>query len=86
MISRRSLLVGGGALAVSRALFAAPNRIIDTHTHFYDPTRPHGVPWPSKSEKILYRPVFPEEFKRLTARLGITGTIAVEASPLVEDN
>ena len=21
--------------------------IIDTHTHFYDPTRPEGVPWPN---------------------------------------
>jgi len=20
--------------------------IIDTHTHFYDPSRPQGVPWP----------------------------------------
>ena len=22
------------------------SRIIDCHTHFYDPTRPQGVPWP----------------------------------------
>lgn len=85
MISRRNLLATGGGLAFSRFAFAATG-IVDTHTHFYDPTRPQGVPWPSKSEKVLYRRVLPEEFKRLTARFGITGTIAVEASPLVEDN
>ena len=31
--------------------------IIDTHTHFYDPTRPQGVPWPSADNSLLYRPV-----------------------------
>jgi L-fuconolactonase len=86
MISRRSLLVSAGALALSSVSAAAATRIIDTHTHFYDPTRPQGVPWPSKEEHILYRSVLPEEFKRVTARFGITGAIAVEASPLVEDN
>ena len=33
--------------------------IIDTHVHFYDPTRPGGVPWPPKDDKVLYRPVLP---------------------------
>jgi L-fuconolactonase len=86
MISRRKLLVSAGTFAVSPVLDAAPTRIIDTHTHFYDPTRPQGVPWPPKDDHTLYRPVLPEEFKRLIAPFGITGTIAVEASPLVEDN
>ena len=27
--------------------------IIDTHTHFYDPFRPQGVPWPEKDDEIL---------------------------------
>lgn len=31
--------------------------IIDTHTHFYDPTRPQGVPWPAKDNKLLRLPV-----------------------------
>ena len=86
MISRRKFFASAGALAVSPVLSAAAARIIDTHTHFYDPTRPQGVPWPPKDDHTLYRSVLPEEFKRLTARFGITGTIAVEASPLVEDN
>jgi predicted TIM-barrel fold metal-dependent hydrolase len=86
MISRRSLLVGGGALAVSRALFAAPNRIIDTHTHFYDPTRPQGVPWPSKGETNALPACVSGRVQTPYSAFGITGTIAVEASPLVEDN
>ena len=60
--------------------------IIDTHTHFFDPTRPQGVPWPGKSNKPLYRPVLPDEFKRLAQPLGVVGTVVVEASPWVEDN
>lgn len=60
--------------------------IIDTHTHFYDPTRPQGVPWPPKGDPILYRPVLPDEFARLTRPLGVAGTVVVEASTLEEDN
>ena len=59
---------------------------IDAHTHFYDPTRPEGVPWPAKNDAVLYRPVLPAEFKKLTAPLGVVGTIVIEASPWVEDN
>src|SRR3990172_1342684 len=60
--------------------------IIDCHTHFYDPTRPEGVPWPSKDDKLLYRRVLPEDYKRVARPLGVTGTVVVEASPWVEDN
>lgn len=60
--------------------------IIDTHTHFYDPTRKEGVPWPGKDDKSLYRPVLPAEFHKLTAPLGVMGTVVVEASPWLEDN
>ena len=60
--------------------------IIDTHVHFYDPSRPGGVPWPPASDATLYRPVLPEAYKRMTAGLGIKGVIEVEASPLLEDN
>ena len=60
--------------------------IIDTHVHFYDPTRPQGIPWPGKNNKQLYRPVLPDEFKRLSKPFGVAGTIVVEASPWIEDN
>lgn len=59
---------------------------IDAHTHFYDPTRPQGVPWPGKGDRRLYRPVLPAEFKRLSAPFNVQGTVVVEASPWVEDN
>lgn len=61
-------------------------KAIDTHTHFYDPTRPQGVPWPNKTETLLYQPYFPQEFVTLTQPFGIVGTVVVEASPWLEDN
>ncbi len=60
--------------------------IIDTHTHFYDPSRPQGVPWPPRNDSVLYRTVLPEELKSIAEPLGVKGTVVVEASPLVEDN
>lgn len=59
---------------------------IDTHTHFYDPTRPQGIPWPSKGDSVLYRKVMPAEFQKLTAPFNVKATIIVEASAWVEDN
>ncbi|PYT25613.1 MAG: amidohydrolase [Acidobacteria bacterium] len=63
-----------------------PSRIIDTHTHFYNPTRPQGVPWPSKSEPLLYRRTLPEDFRYVVQEWRVTGTVVVEASPWLEDN
>lgn len=64
----------------------APIAIIDAHTHFYDPTRKEGVPWPGKGDKLLYRPVLPGEFAQLAAPSQVVGTVVVEASPWIEDN
>lgn len=60
--------------------------IIDTHTHFYDPTRPEGVPWPNPNDDLLYRTVMPNDYKKLAVPEGVTGTVVVEASKWVEDN
>ena len=60
--------------------------IIDTHTHFYDPFRAQGVPWPPKEEKRLYRTILPKDYKALPKPAPVTGTIVVEASAWVEDN
>ncbi len=88
MLSRRELLCATAALAVAPVATSADAKpsVIDVHTHFYDPTRKEGVPWPGKGDKVLYRPVLPAEFKKLTAPYGLTGTVVVEASPWVEDN
>jgi L-fuconolactonase len=64
----------------------APPLGIDAHTHFYDPMRPQGVPWPAKDDAKLYRTVLPPEFLKLAAPLGIGATVVVEASPWLEDN
>ena len=60
--------------------------IIDTHTHFYDPQRPAGVPWPSPENKLLYRTVLPEHFRAVAAPHGVTATVVVEASAWSADN
>lgn len=93
-ISRRSLLVGAASTAAAallggrkavHAMPAAPPAI-DTHTHFYDPTRPQGIPWPPPGDSLLHRPHLPAEFRALSQAHGVVGTVVVEASPRVEDN
>jgi predicted TIM-barrel fold metal-dependent hydrolase len=64
---------------------ASPAAAIDTHTHFYDPTRPEGVPWPGTGTP-LYRRVLPPDWLEQAQPAGITETVVVEASPWVEDN
>jgi predicted TIM-barrel fold metal-dependent hydrolase len=92
---RRRFLAG--SLGAAAGLAAIPRRsvraddsaaavLIDSHVHFYDPGRPEGVPWPAKDDKVLYRPVFPDEWEKLVAAYGPAGAIVVEASPWVEDN
>jgi L-fuconolactonase len=92
-LSRRSLLqsavAGSVALSLPLPLCAEPAAevpIVDTHTHFYDPERKEGVPWPDKRDTLLYRRVLPGEFVKLTRPLGVVGTVVVEASPQLEDN
>lgn len=92
--SRRTFL--HNAALTTAALYCAPHDraasvtpmppAIDTHTHFYDPTRKQGVPWPPPSETVLYKPHYPREFKKLAAPYHVVGTVVVEASAWVEDN
>jgi predicted TIM-barrel fold metal-dependent hydrolase len=76
-------LLGAAGLAES-ATYRGP--IIDTHVHFYDPTRPQGVPWPPKNDALLYKRVLPADFREVTKGLGVTGVVIVEASGWLEDN
>jgi L-fuconolactonase len=64
----------------------APIPIIDTHIHLFDTNRSQGVPWPSKDDKILFKPALPARYRSITSGLGIVGAIVVEASPWPEDN
>jgi L-fuconolactonase len=86
-VNRRTLLSGAAALALSDPQTqAASIPIVDTHIHLFDPTRPQGVPWPPKDNKVLYQPALPDRYRKLATPLGITGAIEVEASPWLEDN
>lgn len=87
IMNRRHFFQTAVTALLSEVAQAAPlaMRIIDTHTHFYDPTRPGGVPWPTKGSK-LYRTVLPADWLALASPHGVKETVIVEASPLVEDN
>ena len=85
-VSRRTFLSQSMAFAAATMQPRTSIPAIDTHTHFYDPTRPNGVPWPRAEEKILYSPHYPAQFRALTTPLNVVGTVVVEASPWVEDN
>lgn len=93
LLSRRCFLATGPAVALPAGLLGGvsgaaetPLGIIDTHTHFYDPARPEGVPWPAQTDALLHRTVLPAEWEALVAPHGVVGTVVVEASPWVEDN
>lgn len=87
MNRRRFLQTATTAALLPDMVKAAPpaTRIIDTHTHFYDPSRPGGVPWPAQGSK-LYRTVLPADWLAVAAPHGVRETVVVEASKLVEDN
>jgi predicted TIM-barrel fold metal-dependent hydrolase len=85
MNRRRFLQSVAAASLVPAARAADVIRVIDTHTHFYDPSRPQGVPWPGKNTP-LYRTVLPADWLAVAAPQGVRETVVVEASPWVEDN
>jgi L-fuconolactonase len=60
--------------------------IMETHIHVYQVTRPGGVPWPPRTNKVLYRDVLPADYKAMARKQGVTAAGIMEASPLFEDN
>lgn len=90
-MNRREALKLGAAAAAACAVEALAKTthsipIIDSHIHLFDPTRPGGVPWPEKTDRVIYRPALPDRYARIARPLGIVGAIAIEASPLQSDN
>lgn len=94
-MNRRKFLqsTGAGVLAsavgcssTSTATKAPALTIVDCHTHFYDPARPQGVPWPGKGDTFLYRPIFPKDYLAEKVPAPVAATVVVEASPWLEDN
>jgi L-fuconolactonase len=91
-LQRRDLLKAGAfsiAVALSENLPGQKSDsipIIDAHIHLFDPTRPGGVPWPEKSDSILYKPALPGRYRQVIEGIGVRGAIAIECSPLESDN
>ena len=85
--SRRQFMAGGllSGLALSngraQVLEKVPYPIIDSHIHFFDSSRPQGVPYGAGRP-----PALPEVYRFIAEPLGVVGAIEVEASPWVEDN
>jgi L-fuconolactonase len=85
--TRREVLCGIIAGALSPAAAQTPQiPIIDSHIHFFDTTRPQGVPYPRPDNPVLWKPALPDRYRGLAKPLGIVGAIEVEASPWLEDN
>lgn len=59
---------------------------IDAHIHLFDPSRPGGIPWPEKTDTVLYHPALPARYAPLAQPHGVVGAIAVECSPWLVDN
>ena len=60
--------------------------LIDTHIHLFDPRRPQGIPWPPKSDKVLYKPHLRGDYRRAAKPVGVTAVVIVEASDWPADN
>ena len=78
------LALTGTASAIAETQRRVP--IIDSHIHLFDTSRLGGVPWPPKTDEVLYRRAIPSRYQRITHEFGVVGAIAVEASPIESDN
>lgn len=88
--------LGAAAATLDRSLKASPAAlppapsgpipVIDAHIHLFDTLRPGGVPWPEKTDTVIYKPALPTRYATQSAPFGVVGAIAIEASPLPSDN
>ena len=81
---KRRTFIAAAAATLSAAESDIP--ILDTHIHLYDPTRPGGIPWPPKTNTLIYKKTLPDRLRSESNGLGVVGAIEVECSPLFEDN
>jgi predicted TIM-barrel fold metal-dependent hydrolase len=87
-VSRRDFIWQTAVASLPALATAAekPARILDTHVHFYDPTRPEGVPWPPAGSPI-HRRTLPADYLAAVGKSDVMrGVIKVEASARLEDN
>jgi L-fuconolactonase len=86
-VNRRSFLASSLGAGIGHIWAqSSPLPIIDTHIHLFDPTRPEGVPWPPKTNTVVYKKTLPSRLREVSAGLNVVGAIEVECSPWVKDN
>jgi len=86
LLKSAAMLAAGSAAAPLLQALPKPMPVVDAHIHLFDPTRPGGVPWPEKSDTVLYHPALPGRYAALAQPHGIVGAIAVECSSWLVDN
>lgn len=83
-------LTGGAACAPILEALSDPTAttmpVIDTHIHLFDPTRPGGIPWPEKTDPVLYKPALPSRYSALASPHHVVGAVAIECSSWMVDN
>lgn len=72
--------------AAERSAPAGKRPIVETHIHFWQTTRPGGVPWPTAAEGPIFRDVLPPEYSAFAKSQGVVAAGVVEASGIVADN
>jgi len=72
--------------AAERAAPPGKRAIVETHIHFWQTSRPGGVPWPTPDEGPIFRDVLPPEYSAFAKSQGVVAAGIVEASGIVEDN
>jgi len=60
--------------------------IVETHIHFWQVSRPGGVPWPTPAEGPIFRDILPGDYTAMARANGVVAAGIVEASGIVEDN
>src|SRR5512138_3362635 len=65
---------------------AGKRPIVETHIHFWQVTRPGGVPWPTPAEGPIFRDILPPDYTAMARANGVVTAGIVEASGIVEDN
>jgi L-fuconolactonase len=89
---RRALLKSAAALTLNEVAWQMLQAlrgsipVVDAHIHLFDPMRPGGVPWPSKTDPLLYVAALPSRYSRLAEPHGVVGAIAIECSSWLVDN
>jgi len=86
----RAHMKGFSLILLSLFLFSCQTQvedieIIDSHIHFFDPTRKEGVMWPPKTMKEIYKPTYPKHFAETAKANNVKKAVVVQASNSVMD-